>query len=67
MREAKGKEDISFVPQLGWSPQAASLLSGGGECNTCRAAGRRHFRSLADVLDFVSVCADLAPPPARLQ
>ncbi len=38
MQEAKGKEEVSFVLWLGWSLQAGRLQSGGGGCNTCRAA-----------------------------
>ena len=67
MQEAKSKEDVSFVLQL-W------LESAGGASSEWRwrvqhvqSGQERYFRSLPDVLDFVSNCAGLAPPPARLQ
>ncbi len=67
MQEAKGREDVSFVLRL-W------LESAGGASSEWRwrvqhvqSGQERYFRSLPDVLDFVSICAGLAPPPARQQ
>ncbi len=66
-QEAKAKEDVSFVLRL-W------LESAGGTPSEWRwrvqhvqSGQERYFRSLADVLDFVSICAGLAPPPGRPQ
>ena len=67
MGEAKAKEGVSFVLRL-WLESA-----GGASCEWrwrvqhVQSGQERYFRSLPDVLDFVSICAGLAPPSGRSQ